>query len=161
MGGVTKKTRTGQEPVERMIEDPDGRMQHVRVNPGESPLAWLRSREMVSERQWLAGEMLRRDWELAGLGPRVTMRWDAAPASPGRRGAPGMPDPTISQLSARERFDSAVRAAGPGLSDILWRVVCACEGLGAAERALGWPVRAGKLVLAFALDRVAEFYRIG
>ena len=28
-------------------------------------------------------------------------------------------------------------------------------------RALGWPVRSGKLVLSLALDRVAEFYRIG
>jgi hypothetical protein len=29
-----------------------------------------------------------------------------------------------------------------------------------AETALGWPARAGKLVLGLALDRVAEFYRI-
>jgi hypothetical protein len=50
--------------------------------------------------------------------------------------------------------------AGPGLSDILWRVVCAGEGMRQAEGALGWPARAGKLVLAFALDRVADYYRI-
>jgi hypothetical protein len=25
----------------------------------------------------------------------------------------------------------------------------------------GWPARAGKLVLTFALDRVADYYRIG
>jgi hypothetical protein len=42
----------------------------------------------------------------------------------------------------------------------LWRVVCACEGLAAAETALGWPSRAGKLVLGFGLDRVADFYRL-
>jgi hypothetical protein len=30
-----------------------------------------------------------------------------------------------------------------------------------AEDALGWPARAGKLVLTLALDRVAAFYRIG
>ena len=29
-----------------------------------------------------------------------------------------------------------------------------------AETALGWPARAGKLVLRFALDRVADYYRI-
>jgi hypothetical protein len=29
-----------------------------------------------------------------------------------------------------------------------------------AESALGWPARAGKLVLSFALDRVADFYRV-
>jgi hypothetical protein len=44
---------------------------------------------------------------------------------------------------------------------VLWRVVCAGEGLPEAERALAWPVRSGKLVLKLALDRVAGFYRIG
>jgi hypothetical protein len=29
-----------------------------------------------------------------------------------------------------------------------------------AESALGWPARAGKLVLTFALDRVANYYRV-
>ena len=49
-------------------------------------------------------------------------------------------------------------AAGPGLADIVWRVDCACEGLAAAEKGLGWPVRAGKLVLGLALDRLADHY---
>jgi hypothetical protein len=30
-----------------------------------------------------------------------------------------------------------------------------------AESALGWPARAGKLVLGIALDRIADYYRIG
>ena len=34
------------------------------------------------------------------------------------------------------------------------------EGLVAAERALGWPSRAGKLVLTLALERVAAWYRV-
>jgi Domain of unknown function (DUF6456) len=38
--------------------------------------------------------------------------------------------------------------------------VCAGEGMRDAETALGWPARAGKLVLAFALDRVADYYRV-
>jgi hypothetical protein len=29
-----------------------------------------------------------------------------------------------------------------------------------AETALGWPARAGKVVLSLALDRIADFYRI-
>jgi hypothetical protein len=29
-----------------------------------------------------------------------------------------------------------------------------------AETALGWPARAGKLVLTLALDRVADYYQI-
>ena len=65
-----------------------------------------------------------------------------------------------SQLDAKRRFEAAVAEAGPGLSDILWRVVCAGEGMREAETALGWPARAGKLVLAIALDRVADYYRI-
>lgn len=66
----------------------------------------------------------------------------------------------MAQLDARRRFESAVGAAGAGLADILWRVVCAGDGMRDAERALGWPARAGKLVLTIALDRVADHYRM-
>lgn len=151
-------TKTAQH-VEREVEDPSGLRQSVVVNLGESPLGWLHARGKLSERRYVAGDLLRRDWEKAGLGPRVTMRWDAAPPSGGRR-TPRAPDPTVAQLSARERFDGALRAAGPGLSDILWRVACAGEGLAAAEKALGWPTRSGKLVLTLALDRLADWYRV-
>ncbi|KFG90542.1 hypothetical protein BV98_001746 [Sphingobium herbicidovorans NBRC 16415] len=146
--------------IEQKIEDPKGHVQTVAVNIGESPISWLHARGHLNERQYRAGELLRADWDRAGLGPRVTMRWDAAPASGGRRSGAGAPDPTVAQLSARERFHAAIAAAGPGLSDILWRVACAGEGLVAAERALGWPSRAGKLVLTLALDRVADWYRV-
>ncbi len=146
--------------VERIIEDPEGKMQQVRVNLGESPMSWLRARGHVSERLFLAGERLRQDWERAGMGARVTMVWDAAPMSRGRR-APPMPyDPDGRRLSARQRLHAALDRAGPGLRDILWRVVCAGEGLSAAEQALGWPSRAAKLVLLFALERVADYYRV-
>jgi len=147
--------------VERQIEDPNGLMQTVQVHIGESPLLWLRARGYLSERLYLAGDRLREDWETAGLGARVTMVWDAAPMSRGRKGsAPGNVEPHGRQLSARQRFDAAIGHAGPGLSDILWRVVCAGEGLSVAEQALGWPKRAAKLVLGFALERVADYYRI-
>jgi hypothetical protein len=88
------------------------------------------------------------------------MAWDAAPVARGRSGASPAVDLQGSQLDARRRFDLAVAEAGPGLQDILWRVVCAGEGMRDAETALGWPARAGKLVLSLALDRVATFYRI-
>jgi hypothetical protein len=64
------------------------------------------------------------------------------------------------RLAAKRRFDAAVAAVGQGLSDILWRVVCAGEGMREAEQALGWPVRAGRVVLTIALDRLADHYRI-
>lgn len=147
--------------VEREIE-PGQRERRARrtvtVNLAESPLSWLFARGHVTARQFEAGERLRGDYESAALGPRVTMRWEPSPAQPGRRGAPEALDPTLAQIAARRRFDGAVAAAGPGLADILWRVVCAGEGLAQAEKALAWPSRAGKLVLAFALDRVADHY---
>jgi hypothetical protein len=132
----------------------------VTVNMAESPLGWLKARGLVSERQFDAGDRLREDWERAQLSPSVTMRWDAAPLQGSRGGAPTLLDPTQSQVAARARFDHAVAAVGPGMNDILWRVVCAGEGMREAERALGWPARAGKLVLGLALDRLADYYRI-
>jgi hypothetical protein len=133
----------------------------VTVNLAESPLGWLKARGQVSDRQFAAGERLRGDWEMAQLGPRVTMQWDAPPIGKAGRASHDPADATVAQLSARRRFDAAVAAAGPGLSDILWRVVCAGEGMRAAEQALGWPVRSGKLVLGLSLDRVADFYGLG
>jgi hypothetical protein len=133
----------------------------VTVNMSESPLGWLFARGHVTRAQLDAGERLRMDWERAQLAPKVTMTWDSAPVARGRGGAAVGPDPTASQLDARRRFDAAIASAGPGLSDILWRVVCAGEGMREAESALGWPARAGKLVLTLALDRVASFYLIG
>jgi hypothetical protein len=88
------------------------------------------------------------------------MAWDAAPVARGRGGANAAPDLTGAQIDAKRRFDEAIAAAGPGLSDILWRIVCAGEGMRDAETALGWPARAGKLVLTLALDRVADYYRL-
>jgi hypothetical protein len=132
----------------------------VTVNLTESPLGWLFARGLVTQRQFDAGERLRSDWERAQLSPRVTMAWDAAPVAHGRGGDAGAPDLVGAQIDAKKRFQAAVDAAGPGLADILWRVVCAGEGMRDAETALGWPARAGKLVLTLALDRVAAFYRI-
>ena len=130
----------------------------VTVNLAESPLGWLHARGHVDDRLFDAGERLRADYERAQLGPSVTMRWD--PVRVGGQGGDGGLSPSERQIAARARFDGAMAAAGTGLADILWRVVCACEGLPAAERALYWPARSGKLVLKLALERVADYYRI-
>jgi hypothetical protein len=132
----------------------------VTVNLAESPLGWLLARGMVTKRQYDAGERLRADWERAQLAPSVTMRWDAPPTGKAPRGAPRRGDPTAVQIAAKLRFEAAVDAVGGGLADILWRVVCAGEGMRDAETALGWPARAGKIVLALALDRLADYYRL-
>ena len=129
----------------------------VTVNLAESPLVWLHARGHLSDRLLDAGEALRTDYERAQLSPSVTMRWDPVRVkSTGERGLA----PSERQIAARRRFDGAITAAGKGLEDILWRVVCAGEALPEAEKTLGWPARSGKLVLRIALERVAEFYRI-
>jgi hypothetical protein len=133
--------------------DKSARGRSVTVNRAESPLSWLRARKLIDARAYEAGERLRADYERAALAPRVTMRWDAARAK-----STGASDPTTAQIDARRRFDRALENVGRGLNDILWRVVCANEPLPAAERALGWPTRSGRLVLTLALDRLADAY---
>lgn len=135
-----------------------GKRRTVTVNLAESPLSWLHARGHLDARLFDAGNRLRDDYERAQLGASVTMRWD-----PVRIRSTGGQQLSASerQLAAKERFDGALREAGSGLQDILWRVVCAGEGLPDAERQLGWPARSGKLVLKLALERVADFYRIG
>jgi hypothetical protein len=129
----------------------------VTVNRAESPLAWLLARGLGTDRQAEAGERLRADHERTSLSPSVTMDWSRARVDGG--GGDGM-DATHAQLSAKRRFDAALAALGPGLSDIAWRTLCALEGLPAAEGALGWPARSGRVVLGLALDRLADHYRL-
>ena len=131
--------------------------QAVTVNLAESPLGWLARRGLLSARQVAAGERLRADHGKSGLAVRVTMRWEAAPRGSDGRGS-GAQGQVLGALDARRRFEAAMAAVGPGLSDILWRVACEGEGLADAEKGLGWPTRAGKLVLGLALDRLAGHY---
>lgn len=138
--------------------DARDRRRSVTINLAESPLGWLHARGHLTDRQLDAGERLRADYERAQLAPSVTMRWDPVRVDGGARDH-GFTS-TERQIAAKNRFDGAMAEAGPGLSDILWRVACAGEGIPAAEKALEWPARSGKLVLRLALDRVAAFYRI-
>ncbi len=133
------------------------RRRSVTVNLAESPIAWLHSRGHLDDRLFEAGERLRADYERAQLSAGVTMRWDPVRI---RGTADQGLNATERQIAAKARFDGALAEAGKGLCDILWRVVCACDPLPDAEKALEWPARSGKLVLKLALDRVADFYRI-
>lgn len=130
-----------------------GAGRRVTVNLAESPLSWLAARGRISARQLEAGERLRVDYERAGIAAPVTMRWTPRVDGGGER-----IDPAVARLGARRRFDAAIAAVGPGLGDVLWRVVCAGEALPAAEKALGWPSRSGRLVLTLALDRLGSHY---
>ncbi len=153
--GEREADKVGEREVQREGVARGGRS--VTVNRAESPLTWLRSRGLIDARQFAAGERLRAAYETASIAPSVTMRW--TPRVDG--GGHDALDPTVAQIAAKRRFDAAIAAAGPGLADIAWRVVCAGEGLPAAERALSWPARAGRLVLTLALDRLAAHYEGG
>ena len=149
--------------TERPVHEPGaGRKTHrtITVNLAESPLSWLHARGHLTDRQLLAGEKLRSDYEAAAMGPNVTMRWENIPLSREKRGAPTGLNQTERMISAKARFDGALGALGPDLADIAWRVICAGESMPVAEREMAWPVRSGKLVLRIALDRLAGFYRL-
>ena len=153
--------------TEHALPDPDGRVKNgvrprrtVTVNLAESPLSWLHAHGHLDERQFLAGEKLRGDYEAACLGARTTMLWEHMPVARGRRGAPSPLSPTEHMLAAKRRFDDGIAALGRDLSDIAWRVICAGESVPAAEKLMGWPLRSGKLVLRIALDRLADYYRL-
>lgn len=158
----SRRLDTCPHPDDRIDPDKAGpqTMRHVTVNVAESPIAWLAARGHLSQAQLRAGERLRADYERAGLAARVTMSWDAAPPAKGRGGARAA-DASLARIDAHRRFHGAIEAAGPGLANICWRVICAGEGIGGAEKALGWPARSGKLVLGLALDRLARFYGTG
>jgi Domain of unknown function (DUF6456) len=61
------------------------KVRSVTVNLAESPLGWLRARGMLSERQFVAGEALRRDYERAGLTALRPSRRSTLSASLGQR----------------------------------------------------------------------------
>lgn len=141
----------------RTIIDEQGRERAVIVNAAESPLTWMHQRGIVSDLQCQAGERLRRDYTLAQLSPRLGVDL-SAPVVLGRRAAgpaSGLPDMV---LAAKQRFAHAMRAAGPGLSDILFDVCCHLTGLEQSERVRGWPRASAKVVLRIALDRLAAHY---
>ncbi|MXO64318.1 DUF6456 domain-containing protein [Altericroceibacterium endophyticum] len=132
------------------------RQRSVTVNLAESPASWLHARGHLDDRLFQAAELLRMDYEKAQLSPSLTMRWDPVRVREGQ--APL--NSTERQIAAKDRFHGAMEQAGKGLADILWRVVCAGEALPGVEKQFSWPARSGKLILKFALERVADFYRV-
>ncbi len=137
---------------------PDG--EPVRINAAESPLDWLRRRQggggLIDEAGFAAGERLRRDLTLAAMLPAVTARWDPVP-SEGRGGRdPG--SATERTIAARQRVRRALDGVGPDFAGLLVDVCGFLKGLQQVEAERGWPPRAGKVVLALALGRLAAHY---
>lgn len=149
---------------ETVIQEPGLGPIAFKSNLGESPLAWLARRRDGRGRPWLtpieaaAGERLREDFHRAGTVGRLTMNWDAGPRVDGG-GGPRL-EPAERARSAKDRIAAALEAAGPGLREILEHVCLAGTALQAAERSLGLPRRAGKMVLKLALQRLVAHYRM-
>ncbi|HUO99868.1 MAG TPA: DUF6456 domain-containing protein [Rhizomicrobium sp.] len=139
----------------KLMKDDTGRECYVVVNAAESPLALLRHRGLIDAAAFEAGERLRRDFTLAQLTPRLAVDY-SAPV--GRRSL--KPETLIAEtaLAAKQRFNRAMRAAGPGLSDVLFDVCCILKGLEACERDRNWPRASAGVVLRVALDRLAGHY---
>lgn len=60
---------------------------------------------------------------------------------------------------AANRFEKAMRTAGPILADILLSVICHERGLEDTERILDIPARSGKILLVAALWQLHHFYK--
>lgn len=141
---------------------------NLRVNFAESPLMVLARRRdrngvpFLDETLVLAGERLREDFEIACLGPRVTMNWQRFLTGGTRVPGAGaqVAEPCASGAeAARRRVADALAALGPGLGDIVLRCCCWLEGLEASEQHLGWSARSGKVVLRIALQNLLTHYR--
>lgn len=153
--------------AERSVAAEDGSGERrLRFNLAESPLSVLGRKRDKDGIAYLtpelieAGERLREDFELAGMGPRVTQNWDRFLTAGSSRGAAGARDGETGSPDARTRVAKAMEALGPGLSDIVFRICCFLEGLETAEKRLGWSARSGKVVLKIALERLAAHYGI-
>jgi len=144
---------------------PDGATLPVRVNLGDSAIAWLARRKDAAGRPWLtptevaAGLRLTRDAELAMKGPSLTQRWDALPRS--GAGTAARVEPGEAALAAGRRVAAALAAAGPRLAPMLEAVCIRSSALQAAEGQLGLRRRQGKTVLKHALQALADHYGAG
>ena len=168
---------TGADPFlsqhqERGVEQLRGtgdRIETVTVNHAESPLSWLRSRKdksgrrLLSDKQFQAGERLRRDFTLGHLQPNTTSSWSLSSGGANRRRrhgarAQGGQDPSEAALTARKRFNTAIGAVGPELSAPLIEVCCFLRGVAETETKYTWPKRSGKVILQLALSALARHY---
>lgn len=142
-----------QELQTRLIKDEAGRERYVVVNAAESPLTLLARRRLIGAVAFEAGEKLRRDYTIGQLTPRMGVDYSAPVGSRSFR-----PDLAETVLAARQRFNLAMRAAGPGLSDVLFDVCCYLSTLEECEKARRWPRGSGRIVLVLALERLAAHY---
>ena len=145
------------------VDTEDSHHKRIRYNMAETPLTLLARRKDRDGQRFLsadlvcAGERLREDFELAQMGPRVTQNWDRFLTGVDHNPI-GMPGSAGGSDAAGARVISALRDLGPGLGDVALRCCCYLEGLGRAEKRMGWSARSGKIVLRIALQRLKRHY---
>ena len=141
----------------------EGKSGPVLANHAESPLERLHFRKAGRGAAWIdaaqfqAGEKLRRDFELAGLQPRISANWIATVASQNRSPGGGA-DISDFALDAKKRFEAAQTAIGPELAGVAVDVCCFLKGLETVERERSWPPRSAKLMLRTALQILVRHY---
>lgn len=134
-----------------------------KVNVAESPVTLLARRKGKDGKAFLdtrlvtAGERLREDFELSQMGPKITQNWDSFLTGPSKHSSPDS-GVGAGSASALKRLRDAMKALGPGLSDIALQCCCLQNGLEVAEKRLGWSARSGKVVLRIALQRLQQHY---
>lgn len=149
--------------TERTVEVASTR-QPVSVNQLESPLSALSRLKDKAGAQFLpapaiaAGDQFARDFNRAGLQPRLTMAWEPRLASrnAGEMGQARQISDTAA--AARQRLQRAVEAMGPELSGVALDVCCFMKGLEVVERERQWPARSAKLMLRAALMALSRHY---
>ncbi|WP_085849485.1 DUF6456 domain-containing protein [Pacificibacter marinus] len=135
----------------------------VRYNVAESPVVTLSRRRDKDGQMFLppelvaAAERLREDFELAQMGSKDPLEWDAFlnGASYGslEKDASG-----YGAGPAKARVAMALSDLGPGLGDVALRCCCYLEGMELAEKRMGWSARSGKVVLRIALQRLKRHF---
>lgn len=156
-------TRADDVAIVLRILDNEARI--VAVNMEESPLAGLARRKamdgtsFLNQSQFDAGERIREDFTRAMLMPRTSTNWQAAVINDRQVGGEnGIEDITNSVVSARARFDEAMKAIAGDLSGVVVDICCFLKGFEQVERERRWPKRSAKFMLKAALTVLATHY---
>ncbi len=158
-----------QDRILRRISGETAEGRNVLFNQSENPLYRLYRRKdknhkrFLSDKQFAAGERLRRDFTQAQLGQKTTASWSLTSnrlRSCRKHGGPKITGGEFSDraIAAHARFNKAMSAVGPEFAGILTEICCFLRGIGEAEDRFGWPRRSGKLVLQLALSSLARHY---
>ena len=122
------------------------------------PLDRYLARKFISEKQWEAGDKLRRDYQRAGLEPQIVARYSDMVS--GGLPLPGSPFYQERRVRAHESFWRALDAVGYAVQGILWFVVCCGNTAGEWAGDHGHSKDAAVPFLRLALDGLRQHYRI-